>query len=71
MYNIKKIVHKLEVIPLITDYIIPVGCFQNKKYVIAFTIDDMISKFEVYIDHKLDTFYLTSSIRTEWLQVLY
>ena len=43
---------------------------QKNKYVTNFTTDDMISKFEAFTNHKLNPFYLTDSMRTEWLQIL-
>ena len=36
-----------------------------------FTTDDMISKFDAFTNHKLDTFNLTEITRKEGLQVLY
>ena len=49
---------------------VPVDCFQKKKYETNFTAYDMIFKFEVVKNHKPDTFYLTETMRTEWIQVL-
>ena len=43
---------------------------QKKYYVTNFTSDDMVSKFEVFKNHKLDTFYPTESMITEWLQMI-
>ena len=33
--------------------------FVKRKYVIDFTTDDIIYKFEAFTNHKLDAFYLT------------
>ena len=49
---------------------IPVNCFflfgcQNKQYLVNFTTVYMISIFEVFTNHKLDTFYLTESMMTQ------
>ena len=54
MYNDNMIVGKQEIINYITHFIILVYFYQSKKYVTNFTTYDMISKFEVYIDHKID-----------------
>ena len=45
MYDDKGIIKKQEVITPITNSIIPEDCFQNNRYVINFTSNDMISKF--------------------------
>ena len=47
---------KIEVITPITNYMVPVDYCRNKKYVTTFTLDYMISKFEVFSNHKLDVF---------------
>ena len=52
------------------DYMIPMDCSQNTQYVINFTSDEMISKFEAFTNNKKDTFHLIKSTRTEWLQML-
>ena len=54
MYNLNIIIHKCEVVTPIPDSRTPVDFFDNKKYVRHFTNDDMISKFEVYTDKKID-----------------
>ena len=59
MYNAKIIIQKQEVINPITYSMIPVNLCQMNKYLIIFNTDDMISKFEAYEDHKMDTLYLT------------
>ena len=46
-------------------------CFRNKKNVITITTDDIVSRFEVFANHKLDTLHQTEIMRTEWLQLLY
>ena len=51
------IVRKREVVTTVTGSIIPVGYFQKNKYVINFTIDYMVPKFEAYTDHTLDTLH--------------
>ena len=50
---------------------IPVDLFQNKKYVIKFTNDDMRSKFEVFTNNKMYVIYLTEIMITEWIQTLH
>ena len=49
---------------------VPVYCCHNKKYLINVTIDDILSKFEVFSNHKLDKIYLPGSTRTELIKVL-
>ena len=46
MYNDNIIVQKIEAIHKIPDYMIPVNSCQKKKYLITFTNDEMVSKFE-------------------------
>ena len=53
-----------EVINPITDSMIIVNFCQKKRYVIIFTTDDMVSKFEFFPDPKLDTVYTTKAMRT-------
>ena len=48
MYNDKVVICKLEIIPPVNYYTIPVDLFQMNYHVINFTTDDMISKFEVF-----------------------
>ena len=36
-----------------------VDCFQKNKYVIKFTTNNMIYKFEANADHNMDILYLT------------
>ena len=70
MYNNNVLISKQEVINTIPDYMIPVHCFQKNQFAINFTSDDMIPKYEMFTNHKLDTFYLTEIMRTEGLQTL-
>ena len=69
MYHANVLIFKREVFTPITDYNIPVDCCQNNQYIINFTTDDNISKFEAYTNYKPDTLYLTESMKTEWIQV--
>ena len=50
---------------------VPEDFCQNNQYLITFTTDENISKFEVFTNNKLDTLYPTESTRIEWLQTLY
>ena len=59
MYNDNVLICKQEVIITIYDYMIPVSCCQKNKYLITFTTDDIVSKFEVFLNKKLDTLHLT------------
>ena len=59
MYNNNMIIWGHEVIAPIPNSMIPVGFFPKNKYVINLTTDDMIYKFEVYVDHNMDVLYLT------------
>ena len=53
MYNDKLLIWKLEFIPIIPDYMILYDFFQKNQYVINFTSDDMISKFEAFTKKKI------------------
>ena len=64
MYNDITIILKQWFIPPIHDFMVLMDCFQKKKHVINFTSDYMVSKFEVFVNHKLDTIYLTEIIIT-------
>ena len=66
----KVILCKRKVISLITDYIIPVYCCQNKSSIINFTIDDMTSKFELFSRNKINNLYQTESVLKAWMQLL-
>ena len=46
-----------------SDSMISVDCYQKNKYVITFTTDDMISKFEAFENHKLVILYLTKRMK--------
>ena len=48
MYNDKVIIRIQEVVPPITDYIIPVDFCQKNELVINFTTDNIRSKFELF-----------------------
>ena len=50
---------------------IPAYLCKNNKYEINFTTYDMRSKFEVFTKKKMYTLYLTESMITEWLQMIY
>ena len=50
---------------------IPVGCYKNNSSIINFTTDDMTSKFELFSNHKMNNIYLTESMQTDWLYILY
>ena len=72
MYKNNVLINKLEVIPTIYDSMIPNDCCHKNQYVINFTPDDtifkfdcMISKFEAFTKNKVDTLYLTKIMRTE------
>ena len=41
-----------------------VGFFKKAKYVIDFTTDEKVSKFEAFANQKLDTVYVTETMRT-------
>ena len=45
MYSDNIIIQKWGFIPPIPDYMIPVDCCNQDKYVINFTTDEMLSKF--------------------------
>ena len=64
MYNDIIIILKQWFIPPIHDCMVLMDCCQKNKYVINFTSDYMVSKFEVFVNHKLDTIYLTEIIIT-------
>ena len=51
--------------------IYPLDSCKENKYVMNQSIDYMLSNFEAYTYHKLDTLYLTKMMRTELLPVLY
>ena len=70
VYNDNVLIRKLQAIPPIPYFIIPVDYCQNIQYIINFTSDDMISKVEVFKNHKLDTFYITEIMRTEWILMI-
>ena len=55
-YNDNVIIWKLWVIAPITNSMIPVEFCKNNQYVINFNNDDMISTFEAFTNHRLDTF---------------
>ena len=57
--NYTLLIRKQEVIIHIHNSMIPMALCQKNQCVINFTTDEMISKFEVLTNHKLDTFYLT------------
>ena len=44
---------------------------QNDQYVINFTFDGIILKFEAFTKNKLDTLYLTEIMITEWIEIIY
>ena len=71
MYNDKVIINKGELITPTHNSMIPVDCFQKKDNVINFTNDNMRSNFEAFSKNKMDSLYLTESIQTEWLKMLY
>ena len=50
--------------------IVLVDFCQNNQYIITFTTEYMVSKFEVFTNHKLDKFYITEIMRTECLQMI-
>ena len=54
MQNDKLLIHKQEAIITNPEYMIPAYCCQNNQYVINFTNNDMISKFEAFTKNKLD-----------------
>ena len=43
---------------------------QKRKGVIDFTNDKMVSKFEVFANHKLDTLYITEMIRKQCRKII-
>ena len=57
-------------IPPINDSMIPKYICQNTQYVINFTSDDMIYKFEDFTKNKLYTLYTTKSKRMQFPHVL-
>ena len=59
MYNDKLIPSKIEVIPPITDSMIPVDTFQKNESINNFTTDDMKSKFDLFSKNKVNNIYLT------------
>ena len=69
-YNDKVLIRKQEVIPTIPDFMIPVDFSQNTKYIINFTTDDMISRFDYFEKNKMNALYLNKIMRKEWLQML-
>ena len=69
MYNYSLLIYKHDVIEPVTDSMIPLNWYQKNQYVINFTNDDMISKFQTFKNQKLDTFYLTESMRIQQLQM--
>ena len=64
MYKYKVLVHKREVIPYITDSMIPVDFRQKDNRIINFTTDDMTSKFELFSKKTIDVIYLNERIQT-------
>ena len=64
IYNFNALIIKILVINPIPNYIIPLYVFQKNYCAINFTYDEMIPKFEVFTNNKLDKFYLTESIIT-------
>ena len=63
MYNGRVLMFKQNVIPKIPDYMIPEYCCQNNQYVINLTSDNIISNFEAFKNNKLNTLYLSESMR--------
>ena len=70
MYNDKCACSQKEVTTPPPDSIITEDFFQKNRYVINFTYDEIISKFEVFTKNTLDKLYQTKIKRTEWLQML-
>ena len=70
MYNDNLLFCKQEVIPPLSYSLIKIVFFQKNHSVINLTSDDMISKFEVFGSHKLDAFYQTEIMITEYIQML-
>ena len=70
MHNDKALIRKQEFICDITYSTIPLDFFQRNKFIINFTTDDMVSKFEAFTNYKIYTFDLTEIMRTECLQVI-
>ena len=64
------LIHKLEVIPPITDSMIPVDFCQKNKPVVNFSTENMTPKFEVFSKNKMYALYLTEIIQIDWLQLL-
>ena len=69
IYRDKLIITKREVIPTITNSMIPVD-FIKKPTIINFTTDDMTSKFEFVSNKKINAPYLTESMQKYWPQML-
>ena len=63
MYNYSVLIHKQEFVPTMPYFIILTDCCDKNQCVINFTSDDMISKFEVFTNNKLDIFCLTEIMR--------
>ena len=50
---------------------IPVYLCKNNDPVIHFTTDDIGSNFEAFSNTKINALYLTESMITEWIQIIY
>ena len=64
MYNDEVLIHRLEVIPPILGYVIPVDFCQNNEPVVNFTTDDMTSNFEAFSNNNIDTLYISERMCT-------
>ena len=65
--RIKYSFRKVEVIPPITDYMIPVNFCKN---IINIKNEYISTKFDFFSEKKMDALYLTESMLTEWLHML-
>ena len=57
-------------ITTINSSMVQLYCCHNNRYVINVTIDDILSKFSVFSNHKMEKIYLPESTRTELIKVL-
>ena len=71
MYKNKVRIQKIEVVPPIPDYIIPMDFCQNYSSVINFKTCYMTSKFGLFSKNKMNNIYITESMQTDWLHMIY